>query len=434
MPPVHDQTPAAAPLSPVPPARENPVAMPNPAAAALPARAGGGPVRLPAIQERGVSGVAGRAAAPAAGIRDWLSLRLLSFIAIVAIPTGVAASYFFAVATDQYVAEFRFTLSSADAPRFDPMSLLTGSPVQSAAALESQILVQYITSRAIVDRIDAALDLRRFFSPPQADWWSRLPQPASIEELVRYWKGQVDPYYDPANGTVTVRVRAFEPAGALRLAEAVVAACEKLVNELSLRARQDALHHARAELAQAEARLKSVLGEIRAFRDREGLIDPAKAAEATGLLETRLRDELIKAKAELATLKTYMRDDAPSIRVLTARIRALETQRRSLAREMTDPDKSRSDTLSRALGAYEQLESARKFAEAAYQLALRGVDQARANADRQRVFIASFVPPSQPEEPLYPRRSRSLGTVALIAFAFWGIGGLAAQSLRDHLA
>jgi len=52
---------------------------------------------------------------------------------------------------------------------------------------------------------------------------------------------------------------------------------------------------------------------------------------------------------------------------------------------------------------------------------------------RQQVYIASFVPPSLPEEALYPRRWRSLGVVALIAFALWGIGWLAAQSVRDHL-
>ena len=285
-----------------------------------------------------------------------------------------------------------------------------------------------------MDRIDAALDLRRLFSPPQADWWSRLPTPATIEELVRYWKGQVDPVYDAANGTVTVRVRAFDPGEALRLAEAVVAACEALVNELSLRSRHDALVHANAELAQAEDRLKTVLARIRAFRDREGLIDPARTAEANGALAARLRDELIKANTDLAILKRYMRDDAPSVQVLTARIRAIETQQRSLAAEMTDPEEARPDRLTRRLGEYEQIESERRFAEASYQLALRAVEQARANADRQRVFIASFVPPSLPEEPLYPRRWRTLGTVALIAFALWGIGGLAAQSVREHLS
>ncbi len=366
--------------------------------------------------------------------RAWPSLRGLSFAALVVIPIAVAAAYYFAVAADQYIAEFRFTLNTVDPPRFDPLSLLAGNATQSPAALESQILVQYMTSRAVVDEIDGSLDLRRLFAPPQADWWARLPRPASIEELVHYWKGQVDPSYDAATGTVTVRVRGFAPGDALRLSQAVVAACEKLVNDLSLRARRDTLRHAEAELGRAENRLKSVLHDIRAFRDREGLIDPARTAEATGVLATRLRDELVKANAELSTLRAYMREDAPSVKVLKARIRALDAQRRSLAHEMTDADTARTDTLSRILGSYEQLESERKFAEAAYQHALRSLDQARANADRQHVFIASFIPPGLPEEALYPRRWRSLGTVALMALAVWGIGGLTVQSIRDHLA
>lgn len=199
-------------------------------------------------------------------------------------------------------------------------------------------------------------------------------------------------------------------------------------------ARSDALRQAEAEVARAEGRLTGVLGEVRAFRDREGVIDPTRTAEANGLLATRVRDDLVKANAELTTLRSYMREDAPSVKVLKARIRSLDAQRRSLAREMTDPDKNRTDTLSRTLGSYEQLENERKFAETAYQHALQNLDQARANADRQHVFIASFIPPQLPEDALYPRRWRALGTVALLAFALWGIGGLAAQSVRDHLS
>jgi capsular polysaccharide transport system permease protein len=361
------------------------------------------------------------------------SLRGLSFMVLVLIPIAVAGAYYFAVAADQYVAEFRFTLNTADPPRLDPLALLAGTAMHSPAALESQILVQYMTSRAVVDEIGGSIDLRRVFAPPEADWWARLPRAASIEELVHYWKGQVDPSYDPANGTVTVRLRAFAPADALHLSQAVVAASEKLVNDLSLRARRDTLRHAEAELAQAENRLKAVLGDIRAFRDREGLIDPVRTAEATGLIDNRLRDELVRANAELSTLKAYMRDDAPSVKVLKVRIRSLEAQRHSLALEMTDPDNSRINTLSRILGSYEQLESERKFAEAAYQHGLASLDQTRVNADRQRVFISSFIPPSLPEEALYPRRWRWLGTVALMAFALWGIGSLTLQSIRDHL-
>jgi capsular polysaccharide transport system permease protein len=361
------------------------------------------------------------------------SLRMLSFVVVVLLPLAVTAVYFFAIASDQYVAEFRFTLSTGEATRPDPLSLLAGSATHSPATLESQILVQYLTSRAVIDRIDRSLDLRQLFATSQADWWARLSPAAPIEELVHYWKGQVDPFYDPANGTVAVRVRAFTAGGTLRLANAVVAASEALVNDLSLRVRRDAVRHAEAELAEAENRLKAVLGRLRAFRDREGVIDPVRKAQSTDLLATRMREELLHSNAELATLKAYMRDDAPPVKIVKARIRSLEAQRRLLAHQMTGTDKGRSDTLSRVLGSYEELESDRKFAETAYQHALQSLDKARANADRQQVFVASFVPPSLPEEALYPRRWRSVGTVALIAFALWSIGGLMVQSIRDHL-
>lgn len=358
----------------------------------------------------------------------------LGFIMIVLLPTAFAGLYNFALAADQYVAEFRFTLGSAKPARPNPLSLLTGTVAQPSAALESHVLVQYIDSRAMLDRIGRSLDLRRMFASPAADWWSRLSEPAPVEALVRYWKGQVDPFYDPATGTVSVRVRAFTPQDALHLAQAIVTCSEQLVNDLSQRARRDALHEAEAEVARSQQRLHAVLAKIAAFRDRSGLIDPDREAAQTGRIADRLHEELVRAKAQLATLETYMSADAPSVGVLRARIRSLEDQHRHLAREMTGGGAKRPATLSSLLGGYDELESERRFADAAYQHALAGLDTARANADRQQVYIASFIPPSLPEEPLYPRRWRAVGTVALMAFAVWGIGGLALRSVRDHLS
>src|SRR5438270_3329488 len=181
----------------------------------------------------------------------------LSFIALVLVPVAVAAAYLFVIAADQYVSEFRFSLSSIDPPRLDTLSLLAGNANRSPAGAESQIVVQYITSRAIIDELDGGLDLRRMFSPPEADWWARLPRPTSIEALVQYWRGQVDPFYDPANGTVVVRVRAFAPTDALQLVQAIVAASEKPGNGLSARARHDALRNGESEVTHAETRLKA---------------------------------------------------------------------------------------------------------------------------------------------------------------------------------
>jgi capsular polysaccharide transport system permease protein len=368
------------------------------------------------------------------------SLQALSFLFLVLLPTVAVGVYYFAVSADQYVSEFRFSLRTADPPRVDPVALFDGNTQHLPAALESHVVAQYIASRALVDELDKTIALRPLFAPPSADWWARLDQPASIEAFVEYWRKQVDAFYDPANGTTTVRVRAFTRQDALRLAQAIVSAAERLVNELSARARRDTVRHAEQEVGAAESRLRLALTQIREFRDREGLIDPGKSADATASLAARLRDELAQANAQLSTLGAYMRDDAPPVKVLKARIRSLEAQRSAIAQELTTTgqsdrgrnDRRDGDTLSRALSSFEQLESDRKFAETAYQHALSALDRARADADRQQVYIASFVPPSLPEESLYPRRWRSTGIVALVAFAVWAIGGLVAQSVRDH--
>jgi len=364
--------------------------------------------------------------------RSWLGW--FSFIIFVAVPAVTAAVYYFFVAADQYVAEFRFALRSAEPERHDPVLFFQESIAPSVMGLDSFVVVQYLASRAIIDDLSTTLDLREIFSRSEADWPVRLDLPVSIEELVRYWKRQVDAFFDATNGTIVVRARAFTPQDALKLAEGILASSERLVNELSARARRDALRNADEEVGRAEKRLKSALTRLREFRDKEGIIDPRKTADATVALAGRVRDELVRAGTELSTLKHYMRDDAPSIKMLEARVQSLEAQRRAVESEVTDTEKTRSEALSRVMGSYEQLESERAFAENTYQHALQALDRSRINADRQQVYLATFVQPTLPEEALYPRRLQSFAVASGVAFVVWMIGGFILQSIRDHLS
>jgi capsular polysaccharide transport system permease protein len=359
-------------------------------------------------------------------------LGLVSFILVVIIPTVFAGVYFFGIAADQYVAEFRFALRTAEPVRSETNSIL-GNAAPSAVGVDSYAVAQYIGSRDIVDEVGKTLDLRAMFSRPEADWLARLQLPVTIEELVRYWKNQVDGFFDVSNGTIVVRVRAFAPADALALAQAVLASSERLVNDLSARARRDTLRNSERQVHRAERRLKAALARLREFRDREGIIDPRKTADATQALAGRIRDEVVRAETELATVRHYMRADAPSVKMLEARIQSLQTQLRSVESEVTDTEKSRSEALSAVMGSYERLESERSFAEKAYQHALETLDRSRMNADRQQVYIAGFVQPSLPEEALYPRSLRSVGIAVFLCSAIWLIGALIVQTVREHL-
>jgi capsular polysaccharide transport system permease protein len=365
--------------------------------------------------------------------RAHLSLGTVTFVLMVALPVALAGIYFFFIAADQYVAEFRFGLRSAKPVRVEPGQLLSVGAAQSQIGLDSYVVVQYIVSRAIIDDLSKTIDLRRMFSSPKADWPARLRLPAPVEDLVTYWRGQVDAFFDPTNGTIVVKARAFTPQEALELAQGILASSERLVNELSARARRDAMHDSENDVQQAEHRLAAALAKLRDFRDKEGIIDPRKTADASTALDGRVRDELVRANTELSTLKEYMQGDAPALKLLEARIRALGAQQRALEGEVTDTADTRSPALSRIMGSYEQLESERSFAESAYRHALEALDRARMDANRQHIYIADFVQPRLPEKALYPRRLRSLGIVFVIAFATWAIGCLTVRSVLDHL-
>ena len=184
-------------------------------------------------------------------------VRLLSFVVVVLVPVAVAAAYYFLIAADQYVAEFRFALRTVEPARAEIGGILQGNIAPSPVGVDSYAVVQYLGSRDVVDELGKTLDLREMFSRLESDWLARLQLPVSIEELVRYWKGQVDAFYDITNGTIVVRARAFTPDDALRLAQAVLTAAEQLVNDLSARARHDTLRNSEREVRRAERRLKA---------------------------------------------------------------------------------------------------------------------------------------------------------------------------------
>jgi capsular polysaccharide transport system permease protein len=361
------------------------------------------------------------------------SLHWLSFILVVVLPTALAALYYFLIAADQYLVEFRFGLRSVTPARNAAVVLLQQSLANSQSGLDSYAIVQYAESREIIDDLEPRLDLRAIFSRPEADWPARLHLPASIEQLVRYWRRQVDAFYDATDGTVTVTVRAFTPQDAFTLAQAIAASCERLVNSLSARARRDALRDSKDEVARSETRLEAALARLREFRDEQGIIDPHKNAASTLALSGRLHDELVHSEAELSALRTYLHRDAPSVRLLEAKIQSLAARERAVAGAVTTGEKPAAPGLSRLISSYDELTTERNFAEIAYRHALAALDRARENANRQQVYLAVFVAPSLPEEALYPHRLRTVAIVLSAAFAIWGIGSLVVHSIRDHL-
>ena len=270
------------------------------------------------------------------------------------------------------------------------------------------------------------------FQRPDLDFWARLKTAPKAEELQSYWMRMIKTSVDGSSGIVTISVRAFRPEDAKALAEACVRISEALVNRISERARTDAMRKAEEEARRAEGLMQQALRDLRAFRDKEGILDPGSAANATSQLLLGALAERGRLQTDMFVLSRALAPTAPSVKALKDRIDAMDGQIEQLRGELTNKS-SQARTLSAALVRFEELELQRVFAEKLFAMAQSGLERARIRAQQQQVYLTVFVPPYLPEEARYPERLTMSFLIPLVLLIIWSIFALTALAIEDHL-
>lgn len=363
---------------------------------------------------------------------------LASFLICVMAPALLGALYFLFIASDRYVSGAGFAVRSMDAGAgTDLFGTFTGLANAGSTSSDSYILLKYLKSRDILEKLERDFPLRQAFSSEGVDFISRMNPDDDIEHVVRYWKGMISTTYDNISGIVTFNIEAFSPDDAKRIADLILGYGRELVNDLSERARVDAVSFAEGEVRLAEERLRTALENLRIFRESEQSIDPARSAQMQIEIVGSLEKQLLDIRARISALKGSVNQDSPALRTLRRQAEALESQIAAKQSEISTRDGvsgTESTALSGLLATYEALEVERNFAQQAYASALSSLEKARVEAGRQQRYLAVYETPSVPEYPLYPRRLLSILILVVIFSAVWGVGTLIVYSVRDHLS
>jgi capsular polysaccharide transport system permease protein len=365
--------------------------------------------------------------------RSWF--KSTSFAVLVVLPTLLASVYFGHYASDQYVSETRFGVRSAEARGNDGSAIFQGMASASQIGLESNVVVQYAQSREIVDALQQKLDLRKMYSREGIDRFSQLDPKVSIEELVDYWRSKIDPFFDLTTGSISIRVKAFQAEDAQAIAAEVVSLSERLINDLSQRARSDTVKLAQEEIVKAENRLKKSRQAILEFRNKEQVINPTKQADASLELLSKLKDELSQESIALRTARASLSESSPTVKAILTRIKSLQVQIKETEALITPAgqnNESQNDALSSTIGDFDALETEQKFAEKYYDSSLESLQKAQTEANRQAIYLQVFVQPAKPEKALYPRRLQNIGLTLLASLGLWILVLLSVASIRDH--
>ncbi|MEL6977303.1 MAG: sugar transporter [Pseudomonadota bacterium] len=361
------------------------------------------------------------------------SAATLSFLAGVIAPSLIVAFYLFALAAPQYSSKVAFSVRTLEqSAAANILGML--APTSGAGAEDGLILFDYLHSQQFVDRLDGEIDLDAIYNREGADWFFALGTERPIEDKTRYWNYASTITYDNASRVIEVEVYAFSAQDAQRIAAAVSQESERLINQISEQARQDAVRFAELDMRDAEERLRAVRLRMAEFRKTAQEIDPNTNAELQMQLVASIETELASARAQETTLLTYLGPNAPTVRVVRRRIESLEAQAAAERAKLAgggDSDPAEA-TISQRLGVFEELTVDLEFAANLYTASLSALTQAQTEARRSQRYLATHIAPTNAEQSEYPSRSMLIIAVFVSLALLWAVLRLISFSVASR--
>lgn len=359
---------------------------------------------------------------------------MASFFLMVVAPLALSAAYLWIAAQDRYASMAGFTVRSAEG---GSASGLIGGIAQltgSNTSVDGDILYEFILSQNLVADIDADLDIVSHYSAPYASdpVFALAPDP-TIEELTDYWGRIVRVSHDSNSGLIDLRVLAYSPEMAQAISQAIVDRSQEEINALNAQAREDATRYALEDLTEAQERLRRAREALTQFRVRTQIVDPEADLQGRLGVMGNLQEQLVQALIEFDLLKQTAPENDPrtsqaELRIDVIRSRIAE-ERNAFAGAGESADGQDYPAL---IAEYEGLVVDREVTEETYRVSLTAVDLARANAQRESRYLATFIRPTLAQEAEYPQRWVLVSMTGLFLLLTWSIGALIFYSIRDR--
>jgi capsular polysaccharide transport system permease protein len=294
---------------------------------------------------------------------------------------------------------------------------------------DAYILVDYLQSSALIEKIDAQLNLRAHYSSPKLDFVRRLSSEASTEDLHAFYLRHIKIIVTPESSIVQLQVDAFDPAYSQQLAQALVAASERAINEINGRMVAAQTDLATRELVKTRQHLDAARRKLLEFQVANNIVDPAGEIGARLTTLAGLDSRAVERKAELRTKEQFLRDDAIELRILRQEIDAIEAQRNQENLRLVNPS---NPGMTAAAQAYEEVKFEAELTLQAFTAALALDEKAKLDAARQAKFLLPISQPHLPQDHTFPKPLIGTLTAFILFSLLYGITRLVLATIRDH--
>lgn len=358
-----------------------------------------------------------------------LALRVAFFVGL---PTLLAGYYFTQVATPMYATKSEFIIQQAEPAAASGLGgLFQGT---SMATQQDSISVQsYLGSREAMLRLDEEYGFREHFSDPSIDPLQRLGPNASLSDAYNIYTRRIELSYDPTEGLVRMEVVAASPEKSLEFSNALIGYAEEQVDHMTARLRRDQMSGAREVYESAENARNEALQVLTEIQSEAEVLDPAAENAALMSRIANLEQQRDQLTLELSSLLDNPSPNAARVNATQARIDRIDSQIVNVRNQITQGQQGRlSQTeISARLREAEENYQARLLL---VQDALRSMESARQEANRQVRYLSMSVRPIPPDSPSYPRAFENTAVAFLIFSGIYLMMAMTAAIIREQVS
>ncbi len=358
-----------------------------------------------------------------------LTYRSILFLLIVVVPFGLFATYEFGIASDRYHSASAVSLTEENkvAPVLDLSAIGLQGSVSTTDALT---LVTFMNSPDMADYLDQKLKLREHYSQKNIDWWTRLPEDASKEDLHDYLAGMITVELNSLSQLIQIHVQAFDRQFAQNIVTALLERSQRFVDVLNAKMTEEKISFFESQLASADKRLQDAKTELLEFQRNNQLLDAEAEAARVSSSISALNSQLIAKQGQLAVSLQELKENSPVVRRIKAEIDTLikqiaeEKDRLSIG--------SKSSPVSAIYARFAEIEAKVGFLDSMYKSNLVQLEAAKVEAVKRLKYLIVVTQPSLADSSLYPDREYNVVTALVILLMIYFVVSLMIAVVREH--
>ncbi|NHN37599.1 chain-length determining protein [Pseudomaricurvus alcaniphilus] len=345
------------------------------------------------------------------------------------VATFMALVYWSLWASDRYISETNVVLESPQiaAPTMSFESLFSGNTGNAGDML---LLRDYMLSVDMLRKIDSQLDFRGHFSGKGIDFLSSLgDRDAPMEDLHEYYLKRVAVELDDYAQVLRVKVAAFDPAMAHRIAEVLLQEGEAHMNSMGQRLAEEQVSFLEKQVEKLGHKLDSARAELLDYQNEHGLVSPTGTVETISAVVASLEGQLATTRAKRSAMLSYLSPRSAEILRAESEIEALQQQ---IGIEQARMAQQSGGALNTVSSEYQKLDMQMKFALESYAAALAALQNTRIEAARKLKQVSVLQSPTVPEYAVEPQRLYNITVFTIITFFLGLILQMLVMIVKDH--